>query len=172
VEDTATDRGRQLIRIGPIHAEVIQLRDHAYISGNSVAMTSYFSLPKTQRSRLMGRWVVLTPADPRYQGVVTDVSIGSAISDVVPGGQLTRTATTLDGRPVIAVTGSPPASEHPPAGTRAMLLLSQGPQPLPLSETVSAPGRGSETITLSHWGEPVSVSAPQRAIPISAVSHS
>jgi hypothetical protein len=102
---------------------------------------------------------------------VTDVTIGSDINDLVPSAPLTRTTTTLDGHPVTAITGSPPANEHPPAGASETLFLSLGQHPLPLRETATAPGGISETTTLSGWGRPLSVSAPRHAIPISAVSN-
>jgi hypothetical protein len=170
-EDVAIDRGRQVIRLGAIRAEVIQIHHRAYISGNSAAMVTYFGLPKAERSRLAGRWLALTPADPGYQSAVTDVTIGSDIKDMVPTAPLSRTATTLDGQPVIAITGSPPPGEHPPAAARETLFLSEGRQPLPLRETGTAPGDISETATLSRWGQPLSLPVPRRAIPISAVSH-
>jgi hypothetical protein len=171
-EDETLDRGRQLIQFGAVHAEVIEIGDRAFIGGNGAAMVGYFGLPKRDRSQLAGHWASLTPKDPDFKTVVRDVTLRSDIGDLIPTGVLTRSSTTSNGRPVTVITGSPPADQHPPAGSRIMLYVSEGPIPLPIRETIRAPDGTTGTIVLSHWGEQVTTTAPPHATPISKIDPS
>jgi hypothetical protein len=168
-DDEATNQGRQLIRAGSVRAEVIQIGRRAYLTGNGDAMVHYFGFPQHERSRLADRWVSLTPSDPGYKTVVTDVTINSDINDLLPSAPLTSTITKLDGRSVIAITGRPPASQDPPQGAILTLYVSKTTQPLPIQETLTAPGGISGTSTFTSWGQPVNVSPPVHAIPVSTI---
>jgi hypothetical protein len=132
-------------------------------------MVHYFGFTQHERSRLADRWVSLTPSDSGYKTVVTDVTINSDINDLLPSAPLTSTITRLDGQPVIAITGRPPASQDPPRGATVILYVSESTQPLPIEQTLTAPGGISGTSTLTRWGQPVNVSPPAHAIPVSTI---
>lgn len=165
--DVALDRGRQLIHFKAIRAEVIVIGRRAFIGGNSAAMADYFGLPS--QAHLAGKWASLTPADRDFTTVAADVTLKSYVTDLLPTGPWTRVDSMSDGQPIIGITGSPPAAAKAPAGAHETIYLSTGSDPLPIRETDSAPDGTSGTITLSHWGEPVKVSAPARAIPIATI---
>lgn len=171
-EDVALDSGRQIIHFGAIRAEVMEVDDRAYITGNDLAMTHFFGLPKQKLARFTGRWVSLTPADSDYATVVTDVTIRSDIADLIPSGTVTRTDTMSNGDPVIVISGGPPTGSNAPARAQVHLYVSTDANPLPVRELASAPDGTSETASLSHWGEPVMVVAPRHAIPISTIDPS
>jgi len=168
VEDVAANRGRQVIRIGGMHAEVIVIGHRAYITGNGDAMVNYFGLPRRLEAQLAGRWLLLTPVDDGYPTVSADVTIESNMKDLAPASPLQQADSTLGGAPVLVVSGGAPKALHAPPGPKEALYISTGSHSLPVRATASAPNGGlTSTTELSRWGEPVLLSAPAHAIPIS-----
>lgn len=162
-DDAGVDDGRQIIRIGAIRAQVIEIRDRAYIMGNDAAVVNFFGFRTQLRDRLANRWLMLTPADNNYAVVTEGVTLGSAIQDLIPASPLSRGTAVIDGQPCIAITGSAPVSSGAPAGSKVTLYLSNNAESLPVRETGTAPGDLTQAIDLTNWGETLTLRTPAHA---------
>jgi hypothetical protein len=170
-DDSASSDGRQDITISSGgQMTVLVLRGVGYVDGNATALSGFLGLPSPTALQLAGRWISFTSGDPGYQQVVSGVTTGAVLSEITPVGALTKTApTTVDGQTVVGVRGPAPASDGMPAGSKVTVYVAATGRPLPVS-CLEGSGSDQTDITLSRWGEPVSVAVPQQAIPLPAPS--
>jgi hypothetical protein len=168
-DDVATHDGRQDIAFSDGgRAQVLVLRDAAYLSGNQPALVNHFGFTATQAQEIGAGWVRVPSSNHAYAAIAAAVTLPSVLTEITPAGPLTETAPTHeDGVSVVGIRGRAPALYLQP-GTLTVYLTRSG-QPLPMLVTVTlratkhAPA-GSETITLSDWGERVAVTAPSDVI--------
>lgn len=166
-DDSASSSGRQDITIsGGGQMTVLVIHGVGYVDGNAAGLTGFLGLPNATAVQLAGRWVSFTSGDPGYQQVVDGVTTSSVLSEIDPVGALTKTAqTTVDGQSVVGVRGPAPATDGMPAGSTVTLYVAVTGRPLPVS-ALEGSGKDQTDITLSRWGESVSVSPPQGVIPL------
>lgn len=169
-QDTSIEDGRQVIRFGSIHAEVIQIGRRAYLTGNGEAMVRYFGFPASQRDHLAGEWVALKPSDSGWTNVTADVTLLDNLQEAIPVQPTTRTTSTVNGERVITLTGPPPGASQAPTGSRLALSVSPGETPLPVQVVMSAPDGTRGVTTFSDWGKPLRLHAPRDAIPVSSIA--
>ena len=168
VQDSSLDSGKQTVAIGKGLASTLLTGGAAYISGNSAGMTSYFGLPSSLVPKVAGHWISVQPSDAAFKSVTANMSLSSALSQVTPAGKLVAgKRLKVDGQRVKAIAGTAPGG-----GGRLTLFVSTDARSLPV-QAVESVGSGKsasgEIVTFSRWGEPLHVSAPSGAIPISAL---
>jgi hypothetical protein len=167
VSDIAADRGIQRVtfsnggRTG--HVTMLVVGSTAYIRGDAFTLHGYMAFPPSLASRYAGRWILIPHTSPLYGPVAIDVTFGSFVRDAMPQGHLTIVAGTVGGRKVRGLHGT--ARE---GGTLTLYVPTSGSLlPLEGKETVRAPIAASSRLTMSRWNEPVRVSAPAHAVPLS-----
>jgi hypothetical protein len=165
--DSAPGGGQQDIRMpGGAQMTVIVVSGVGYVDGNASALNGFLGLPTATAMQLAYRWISFTAADPDYQQVVGGVTTGSVLGEITPVGTLVKTAPqTVDGQPVIGVRGPAPASSQMPKGSTITLYVAATGRPLPVG-CLEGSGSDQTDITLTRWGEHVSVSAPTKAVPV------
>jgi hypothetical protein len=165
-DDSASAGGRQDITIsGGGQMTVLVVHSVGYVNGNATALSGFLGIPAATAVQMAGRWISFTNGDPAYKLVVTGVTTSSVLSEINPVGTLTKTGPiTVDGQSVIAVSGPAPASDDMPKGSKVTVYVAATGRPLPVS-CLEGSGPNQTRITLSRWGEHVSLAAPQ-AIPL------
>lgn len=165
-DDVATDEGRQTItKSGGVHAHVLIVGGNAYYSGNQTTLTSYFGLTPQVAQQVGSNWVRVSPTDPGYAAVSADATLPSALNQLKLGGVLSETAPIkVDGENVIGIR----ATLHKSGASGSVVMyVTRSATPLPVSvETTARNKQGTlhATITLSDWGERVSLAAPTNVV--------
>ncbi len=169
VQDSAAQSGEQSVTIGTKEkATVILLDNVAYITGNRPAVTGFFGFPKNLGPTLAGKWISFQPTDQGYSTVSAGVTLSSALKEITPTGPLSMGRTTkVGGKSVVGIAGKVPG------GHETLYVATTG---APLIVEAQASGHsgthsGTDRITFSRWGEPVNLSAPTGAIPLSALAN-
>jgi hypothetical protein len=168
-DDSAAGGGRQDITIsGGGQMTVLLVSGVGYVNGNVAALTGFLGLSAATAAQLAGQWISFSSSSPGYAQVADGVTTGSVLGEITPVGTLTKTASrTVDGQRLIGVRGPAPASAQMPKGSTITLYVAATGRPLPVT-CLEGTGRNQTDITLSHWGEQVSVSAPQTSVPVPA----
>ncbi len=149
----------------------------AYLRATSSVLESSLQLSASSATAYAGKWISLTEADPGYDDVVNSLSPTEAINHFVPEEPNLRVAglTSVGGRSVVAVTGSPTAQVETGNTASTTLFVSTAAPYLPTSATVvvkSAAGQTSERLASVYgkYNEKVDPVAPKGATPISSLS--
>jgi hypothetical protein len=166
-DDSASGSGRQDITIsGGGQMTVLVVAGVGYVNGNADALQGFLGLPAATAAQLAGQWISFSSGDPGYQQVVAGVTTSSVLAEITPVGSLTKIGpTTVDGQSVVGVRGAASSSAGMPAGTKITLYVAADGRALPVS-CLEGSGSGQTDITLSQWGEHVSVAAPAHAVPL------
>jgi hypothetical protein len=150
---------------GAGHATELIIAGVAYVRGSSAAVLKGFLQLPAADSRLAHKWIVFRPGDPGYQQVVSGMTLGSFLTEIMPTGSLTKTGrTTMDGQAVIGVRGKAPASDEAPAGATDTVYIAATGKPLPVAcvERVSA---AQISAVFSQWGQAVTFQKPRHTVP-------
>jgi hypothetical protein len=168
VQDSSLDSCKQTVAVGKGRASTLLTGGAAYLSGNSAGMTSYFGLPSTLIQTLAGRWISVQATDAAFESVTANLSLPAALAEVTPSGKLVAgKRLRVRGQNVRSIAGTAPGG-----GGRLTLFVAADARSLPV-QAVESQGSGTsargEIVTFSRWGEPVHVSAPTGAVPISVL---
>lgn len=169
VSDVAASSGIQ--RISFEHGSksgrmtVLVVNRTAYIRGDDFTLQNYMGLSKSEASRYGNRWIAISHTSSGYADVSAGVTLPSVLHTLYPKGKPTRVTGSAQGRKAIGVRVVGHAT-----GLRytETLWANAGGKPLPLEEDVTAKST-STRIGFSRWNEPVHVTAPAHAVPISKV---
>jgi hypothetical protein len=138
----------------------------AYLRGDAFTLVDYLGFKAGAAAAYAGRWILVPRSDSAYSTIAAGVTFTSAIRELKLSAPLTRLPdTTIDGRRVIALRGK---SSTAPGSIAATLYARATGPPLPVREVARA-GKSSAVVTFSRWNEPVRLSAPASAVPISKV---
>lgn len=144
------------------HGERIFAQGVVYVRFTPVLEQLYFAkvIPG-----LANQWVAFRPGQ-RYFSVFAATMTGSTLAPLItPSGRLTMSAAlTYDGQRVVAVTGTPPTT----TGLLETLYVSDRAPYRPVAVRIDSRTATSttlaETITFSHWGAHLRVSAPAHSV--------
>jgi hypothetical protein len=171
VADVGRGRGIQRItfksngKSGP--ATVLVVRRTAYIRGNEFTMRSFFGFTPAQAAQYAGKWVSIPATSSAYSGVAADATFASFLSDLLPRRQLAVVRATVAGKKSVGLRGSVVQ------GGEKLVETVYAPAhgtPLPFASKAVAPGHPGTSVTrMSRWNEPVHLTAPAHAVPISTV---
>lgn len=171
-DDSAHGAGRQEITIsGGGHAIVLVVGKVTYVKGNKAALTGYFGFPSAAAGRLVNRWISFRPGNTGYQELTSGVTLAGLAGQLELTGPLTIKAPGMvAGRPAVGVHGTVAASLGAPAGSRATLYVAASGRALPVSYRLDRTGSLQFAVTFSRWGEPLHLTAPPQAIPVTSIS--
>jgi hypothetical protein len=171
--DAGVNVGRQNVTAGDGgKATILEVNGVGYLKANAKALAGFLGIPQALARRYAGRWISFRSSDPRYQRVVSGVTIGSVADELALTSPVTQTGKTeIDGQVVNGLNGGTPVAWNAPAGITARLYVAARGKPLPVRfEGGVAPS--VERVTFSQWGEPLRVTAPASALPSSVLSGS
>jgi hypothetical protein len=148
------------------HVTVMFVANSAYLRGDAFTLVDYLGFTAGAAAAYAGRWILVPHSDSAYSTIAAGVTFTSAIGELKLSAPLTRVPdTTIAGRRVIAVRGK---SSTAPGSVAATLYAQAAGPPLPVREVARA-GTTSAVVTFSRWNEPVRLSVPASAAPISKV---
>jgi len=160
VADVGKSVGAETVVQGKSRLTVELTTTDAYVRGNASGFTTLFGLTTTQAKRIGTKWAHWKAGTSMYSTLKSDVTI-AAVAALLPNPNGTKLATrVVNGATQDVVTWSTPASSNAPIISNT-LIFSTGSAVLPIEETSTTKGNTSVTTLLSHWGEQVSVTAPQ-----------
>jgi hypothetical protein len=162
---------QQITRSDGVRAQVRVTGGAAYFAGNQSALVNYFGFTKSQAATIGPRWISLVPSDPGYKNVAADATLQTSLPELkLAGGLREGHKSVVDGKAVIGIDGA--ATLDGLHGT-AVLYVTRDGHPLPVELVVRQTGHGQAdaavTITMSHWGERVDVTAPANSIAIGTI---
>jgi hypothetical protein len=146
------------------HVTVIATASAAYVRGDAFALASYMLFPQAGASKYANRWIVIPKTASGYATVAAGVRFESAVAALRPPGTLTNLPrTTFHGQPVVGV------QSNTQNGKLTVSLYGRATgEPLPVA-VVGARGSSRFAGIVSRWDEPVRVTPPPRATPVSVV---
>ena len=185
--DAGRGEGVQFMTSAFGDSEVIVVDSMAYMRGNATMLENMFGYTLGEAAPFVSRWIAFSPSDSLYRAVAADVTVDSLWGDpsLSPPDQLPQNPESVSG--LSTVSGSPSqsvryvlhgtneAAKASYSGTETIVFSTNDPHlPSLLTEhlsTTSTQGASTDTtrVTFSHWGEPVTVSAPAATIPFSAL---
>lgn len=166
-DDSEQGGGRQDITMSDGgQLTVLLIAGIGYVNGNAAALNGFLGMTDAMSAELAGHWISFSAGSPGYQLVVGGVTTSSVLREIIPAGPLTKTARqTIDGQSVVGVRGPAPASAQMPKGSKITLYVAANGRPLPVS-CLERTSTDLTDMTLSHWGEQVSVAPPRSAVPV------
>jgi hypothetical protein len=171
VADVGPRRGTQRITLtiggqsGP--ATVLVVGGSAYIRGNAFTLQNFFPFSQAQALQYAGKWISIPSTSGAYAAVAADATFASFRSGLVPGKHLSVVRGTIGGRRSVGLRGAVRQ-----AGLKLVETVYAPAKgtPLPFEEkAVAKGGTGSSVVHIGRWNEPVHVTAPPNAVPISTV---
>lgn len=148
-------------------ATILVVGHSAYIQGNAFTLRRYFGFTQAQATHYAGTWISVPSTSPAYSGVAADATFASFLADLLPRKNLKVVRATIAGRRSVGVRG--PSQEGVLALVETVYAPARG-TPLPFEEKVVAQGHHGTSLTrMSRWNEPVHVTAPADAVPITTV---
>jgi len=180
VGDAGPTSGRQQITVNAHTFTVLVIGAACYFQGDAVSVTQQLGLPSSLASTYAGRWISLAPSDAPYGPVYAAVTAPTAIADNVVFRPKRETGITrFAGRRVIGVTGpmtniTVAGQTQVSKGTATLEVAAARPH-LPARYTENGTIDNARTIfsmTFSHWGEPLSVTAPTGAVSFASIPNS
>jgi hypothetical protein len=145
---------------------VMFVASSAYLRGDAFTLVDYLGFKAGTAAAYAGRWILVPHSDRAYSTIAAGVTFTSAIGELKLSAPLTRLPdTTIGGLRVIAVRGK---SSTAPGSVAATLYARAAGPPLPVREVATA-GTTRAVVTFSRWNEPVRLSVPASAVPISKV---
>jgi len=169
IGDVGGNQGSQLItfRKGAKtgHVTVIVSARTAYIRGDAFTLVNYMGLKAAPAAKYADVWILIPRTNSFYSTVAQAVTLSSTINELRLSKPLSMLPqTTVDGQRVVGVVGKPSSSST--SSATAKLYARAAGSPLPVKQ-ISTQGTTRSTVVFSNWNEPVHVTVPATALPIS-----
>jgi hypothetical protein len=150
------------------HVTVIANPEAAYVRGDAFTLATYMGFSAPQAAKYADRWIIIPKAAQAYPEVARDVMLGTVIADLRPPTPTALApATSIGGSNVVAVRGTTRKKGEP--DVVVTLYAAATGALLPRQEVVTA-GKARVTQILSRWNEPVHVTIPTGATPVSSTT--
>ncbi len=165
-DDVTLTSGRQAISSSDgTRAEVEVVGSTAYMSGNQYALKSYFKFTSKQIAVIGSNWVSIPSTSTAFASVAYDVTVPTALAEVVPSGHLTQgPKTAINGQQVVAISGDAPTAFAGGTDGKATIYITASSDPLPVRASIEVTQANSARLTLTgtmdDWGERVAVTPP------------
>ncbi len=139
-----------------------------YIKGNAAALHHVIGLTSDQSSKYAGVWLSFPTSNSGLDELVSGLLDSQVSSELQMSGPYRySTATTVNGRPALAIHGS----QGTQSGSKVAVVLyvpATG-TPLPIEEVTNPNGQGGKsairgTVAFSAWGEKTSEKAPSHSV--------
>jgi hypothetical protein len=167
--DAGPNEGQQTLTEGAQSATVIYVDRVAYVRATSASLAQSTLGDAVSGTAAVGRWVSVTSSDRDYAAVSGGLTLSSALGQLLdwPNQLAMGRPTTVDGQQVVPITGEVRLSGGGPT-VRATLDVTRTARPLPLEMNATSAAT-SETVIFSHWGDPVTITAPSGAQPVTSL---
>jgi len=174
VADAGTTEGVRSVTVSTRgvagHVMTLLTGNTAYVRGDAAGLTGFLGFPKPTAKRYAGRWLAIPAGSGGFGPATEGVTIVTLLGEMEMAGPYTASGpVSAGGVATHAVHGRVPASLGAGAGPETLFVPVSG-RPLPVAQTAQVhqgPTHYGLTVSYSNWGEPVHVSAPSGAIPIS-----
>lgn len=173
---TKTD-GEQLVTITSGkktgHVETLLVDDVAYFRGDETGLDDFTEFGAARSKKWADTWISVTSSQAGYSDLTSALQVDSAAEQYVklPGTLTKGSPTSISGVDVFGVN----AVDTETAGKLELTMYVQTHGPtLPVevrgvTTTTSTGGTEQVTVGFSKWGEPVTVTAPTGAVPITTI---
>lgn len=175
-EDIGVASGRVVNTQGSVSITDILVGGIAYNSTNTAGVWTVQGIPQAEAENLAGKWISIRPGDSyghmdlNYARAVAGMTLASQADGLQMTGSLTSTAATLpQGVSVYGVTGSATSSYKVTAHTTETVYIAASGAPLPVNVTTHEGDSTVETCNFSQWGEPLNITAPANAVPLTSI---
>lgn len=171
VSDVGAGQGVQHItfksagRSGP--ATILVVGHSAYIQGNAFTLHGYFGFTQPQAAQYAGKWISIPSTSPAYSDLAADATFASFLGDLLPRKHLAVVRAKIGGRKSVGLSGT--SQEGGLTLVETVYAPARG-KPLPFQEKVVTQGHGTSLTRMSRWSEPVHMTAPANAVPITTVA--
>lgn len=165
-----TSTGEETITRGAATLTIRVTPTDAFVSGSSSGLTTIFGVSATDAKKIGADWVYWKSGSSQYKDLKKDVTV-SALTSVLPKATGTKRSTgSSHGAKIYALKWTSAATSTEPK--LSIILKVSARSDLPVTLTSGAAAGTKITTTFSHWGTPVSVSAPAAAstIPSSQIT--
>jgi hypothetical protein len=171
VADLGRKSGMESISTRADAVTIVVTPAYGYVSGNADGLTKIVGLSSAEVKKVGSKWITLKAGSSQYTSLATDIRVTS-IQTVLPqakGTTLSFADTPGAGRVYVLKWTTAASSSNPKLSST--LTFPVAGATLPIQEVTTATG-SKETVTLSKWGEHVSVVGPplSQTIPYSKVS--
>lgn len=147
-------------------ARVLITDDTGYIAADETTLHTYFGFSAAAAHAANDHWVGVPSSATIYASVEDDATLAAVLRDFRLRGHLTELApSTIRGRKVIGILGTASLPGVDAGNASGTVYVSQSSRPLPVAATFVVSGETAR-VTLSHWGEHLSLTAPVNAIPL------
>ena len=174
-DDATASGGRQVITFdGTGRATILLIDGVDYVQADALALQGFFEAPLAQAEQAAGQWISLRPGEKlgasTYDDVTAGITLSSVATELQVGSPLSKTApATVAGQQVIGVQAPLPASDGLP-GAKLVLYVTDDPALRPVRYELVGGGSTKNTISFSRWGERLSLTAPENAVPASSLT--
>ncbi len=159
-----TTQGHQTVEIDGATSTVMLRDATVYLQGSAQALEQN-GFPATPAGQLAGHWLSYGRSDQGYHTLAEGLTLGSVVSEIAFKGPVSVTGRrTIGGQQVIGLRG---LSRAFTGVTQTVYVALDGP-PLPV-QVITDDHNQRSVLTFSHWGDPVTVTAPSPVIPIASL---
>jgi hypothetical protein len=158
------------------HVTVTLVDGSAYFRGDEPGLQNFMQLPAALATEYTNQWISLSKGDPGYAAIAAGLTTASALSQVEIAKPLTlKGATTKMGQRVLTIGGTDrgtPSGSSKPVTIPVKLYVKASGAPLPVlysATWVLAKHAQVQSVSFSHWKEPVHVTAPAGPVPMGAL---
>jgi hypothetical protein len=158
------------------HVTVTLVDGSAYFRGDEPGLQNFMQLPAALATEYTNQWISLSKGDPGYAAIAAGLTTASALSQVEIAKPLSlKGATTKMGQRVLTISGTDrgtPSGSTKPVTIPVRLYVKASGAPLPVlysATWVVAKHAQVQSVSFSHWKEPVHVTAPAGPVPMGAL---
>jgi hypothetical protein len=172
VADVAADRGIQQVTVhvrGTTGRFTVLVVDHTvYLRGDKPALHLDLGFPSAAARKYAGRWLSIPRTSPAYGALAADVTLPSLVADHVGRRNISVAPAKVGGKYVLGLRGVTVVGA---VSNTSTVYVRSAKQALPIeAKDVSSQQGFKDVLRFSGWSEPVRVTAPAHAVPISKVS--
>ncbi len=176
-DDATASGGRQIMSIGQsAHATILFIAGVGYVKADAKGLNGFFGVPQLQAEQFADRWIAVRHGDKigqtTYADLTAGITLSSVASELEPASASTpklAPANTINGQRVVAVQAPAQVSGLTSKATET-LDVTDNSLLRPVQVKMVAGRSYSSTMSFTHWGETLHLSAPSGAVPASAVT--
>ena len=161
------------------HVTVTLVNQIAYFRGDEIGLSGFMGLPSATSKQYANRWISLDSTNAAYASVAAGLTTSSALSQITVAKPLSYRGTTQKmNQQVFTIGGTDsatPAGATKPTTIPVRLYVETAKEHLPVyyAGTLAQNGKQqTQSVALSGWNEPVTVSPPVGSVPIGTLGSS
>lgn len=159
--DATAQTGRRVVT-GPTDQKTteIQVETTAYFLANQSALVTVLGFDSSLASQIANKWVAISQGEPNYVNLTGGLTLTSLLTQLPAPASLSKTGVvTIDGQEVVGLRSAS-------TGGSSTIYVAATGEPFPV-KMVATSKSSTQSVTLSRWGQPVTINAPPNAIQLS-----